>query len=118
MAMTLSIKPSQPCVTPVMARPRPVALLALGLSALTADLAPVLAQNTFGQSVQEQQIYDNSPTGRPTGVLESGNPLELMNKLRRGTAMDNATSPGDAIDQALRDLEPQPASAQGAVKAP
>lgn len=91
----------------------------LGLVATMPHLAPAQAQNTFGQSVQEQQIYDNSPTGRPTGVLESGNPLELMNKLRRGTAMENATTPGDAIDQALRELEPPPSTpGQAGVKAP
>ena len=30
-----------------------------------------------------------------------------MNKLRRGTAMEDATPPGTAIDQALKDFEIQ-----------
>jgi hypothetical protein len=32
-----------------------------------------------------------------------------MNKLRRNSALDNATQPGDAIDQAIKDLEAQAA---------
>jgi hypothetical protein len=92
---------------------RPLALAALALLAASLFVPPVQAQSSsgsFGQSVQEQQIYDNSPTGRPSsGILESGNPLELMNKLRRNSALDNATQPGDAIDQAIKDLEAQAA---------
>ena len=86
----------------------------LALAALTLLAAPLLAPPaqaqlpSYGQSIQEQQIYDNSPTGRPSGgILESGNPMELMNKLRRNSALDNATQPGDAIDQALKDLDAQ-----------
>ena len=90
---------------------RPLALAALALLTLPLVAQSSRAQpSTFGQSVQEQQIYDNSPTGRPSGgILESGNPLELMNKLRRNSALDNATQPGDAIDQALKDLDAQAA---------
>ncbi|CAK6688764.1 hypothetical protein [Synechococcus sp. CBW1107] len=88
----------------------------LALAALTLLAAPLLTPPaqaqlpSYGQSIQEQQIYDNSPTGRPSGgILESGNPMELMNKLRRNSALDNATQPGDAIDQALKDLDAQAA---------
>ncbi|CAK6697777.1 hypothetical protein I1E95_15130 [Synechococcus sp. CBW1107] len=92
---------------------RPLALAAFSLLAAPLLIPPAQAQlPSYGQSVQEQQIYDNSPTGRPSGgILESGNPLELMNKLRRNSALDNATQPGDAIDQALKDLEAQAAPA-------
>lgn len=88
---------------------RPLALAALTLLAAPLLVPPAQAQlPSYGQSVQEQQIYDNSPTGRPSGgILESGNPLELMNKLRRNSALDNATQPGDAIDQALKVLDAQ-----------
>ncbi|MCP9840123.1 hypothetical protein KBY93_05665 [Synechococcus sp. J7-Johnson] len=92
---------------------RHLALAALALLAAPLLVPPAQAQSSstsFGQSIQEQQIYDNSPTGRPSsGILESGNPLELMNKLRRNSALDNATQPGDAIDQAIRALEAQAA---------
>ena len=88
---------------------RPLNLAALAILSFPLASQSALAQiGNFGQSVQEQQIYDNSPTGRPSGgILESGNPLELMNKLRRNSAMDNATQPDDAIDQAIRALEAQ-----------
>jgi hypothetical protein len=103
---------------------RPLALAALTLLSLPLAASAALAQNnSFGQSIQEQKIYDNSPTGRPSGgILESGNPLELMNKLRRNSALDEATQPGDAIDQALRDLDaqaaPSPATPGSTLKAP
>jgi hypothetical protein len=103
---------------------RPLALAALALLSLPLASSAALAQtNSFGQSIQEQQIYDNSPTGRPSGgILESGNPMELMNKLRRNSALDEATQPGDAIDQALRALEaqaaPSPATPGSTLKAP
>jgi hypothetical protein len=35
-----------------------------------------------------------------------------MNKLRRGTALDNATPPGDAVDAALNDFQVQSAPGQ------
>ncbi len=38
-------------------------------------------------------------------ILDATNPLDLMNRLRRATAMDDATSPSDAVDEALRALE-------------
>ena len=31
--------------------------------------------------------------------------MDLLNRLRRATAMDNATTPSDAIDEALKALE-------------
>ena len=43
-------------------------------------------------------------------ILDSANPIDLMNKIRRGTAMDDATPPGDAIDAALRDYHQQSGS--------
>ena len=72
---------------------RPFTLAALAILTLPLASQSALAQiGSFGQGVQEQQIYDNSPTGRPSGgILESGNPLELMEKLRRSSALDNAT---------------------------
>lgn len=69
---------------------------------------------TLGTSPMERQIYDYEPGGKPSGggsILDSTNPIDLMNKLRRGTAMDEATSPESAIDQALRDLDAQAAPA-------
>ena len=65
---------------------------------------------TMGGSQPERQFYDYGPTspspsGGSSSLLNSSNPMELMNKLRRSTALDDATSPSSAIDQALKDLE-------------
>jgi len=56
------------------------------------------------QSIQDRQLYNDGPD-QNKGVLGTTNPIELMNRIRRGQALDNATNPGDAIDQALRELE-------------
>ncbi|MFM7696758.1 MAG: hypothetical protein ACKO6G_08825 [Vulcanococcus sp.] len=63
-------------------------------------------------STQEQRIYDYGPGGsngssKSGSILDSTNPIDLMNKIRRGTAMDEATAPSDAIDAALKELEAQ-----------
>ena len=89
---------------------------------------PVRADYFGGMSLQEQRFYDYGPNGAngtPSGnsILDSENPIELMNQIRKGTAMDDATNPTDAIDAALKALEAQ-APAPGAspaaplVKAP
>lgn len=102
--------------------------LALGLIstfplALAAPLPPAAAQQagygqTMGTSPAESQIYNGDPTGGSrtgggSGGLSPTNPLDLINKIRKSSAMDDATPPSDAIDQALKALEaqtgPQPA---------
>lgn len=97
-------------------RPGPVlaVLAATGVSGpLLLGASPAAAQQagygqTLGTSPMERQIYDGG-TGRPNSgsILDSTNPLDLMNKIRRGTAMDDATPPSSAIDQALQQLEAQ-----------
>lgn len=86
--------------------------------------APAAAQQagygqTLGTTPMERQLYDGG-TGRPSGgsILDSTNPLDLMNRIRRSTAMDDATPPASAIDQALQQLEVQSAPAAGAGAAP
>jgi hypothetical protein len=87
-------------------------LLTMSLLALTsAPLAlcgPVGAQEagygqTMGTSPQERQVYDGGAS--KSSVLDATNPIDLMNRLRRSTAMDDATSPSQAIDKALKDLD-------------
>lgn len=98
------------------------ALLALVAAGLFGQ--PVLADfNSWGVSTQEKQIYDYGPAGtngtsRQGSVLDSTNPIDLMNKIRRGTAMDDATPPGDAVDAALKDLDAQSPGPSSQVKAP
>jgi len=107
-----------------------LSLTALGATVLLASSgAPVRAQQagygqTMGTTPMERQVYDG--TGKPSGgsILDSTNPIDLMNKLRRGSAMDDATPPSSAIDQALKELDAQPVHGPGAsavssqVKAP
>jgi hypothetical protein len=77
-------------------------------------------------SIQEQRVYDVGPGGTNPGtkggsILDATNPMELLNKLKRGTALDDATNPTDAIDAALKDLEkqsPTAASRPGSASAP
>ncbi len=107
--------------------------LLLGLPAAclcTAVATPQAARAQYNPnsnvSVQEQRAYDVGPGGSNTGskggsILDSTNPMDLLNKLKRGTALDDATNPTDAIDAALRELNaqtppaatPKPGSATG-----
>ena len=108
--------------------PRSWAAISLTLCCgLTAGLPSALAQQngygqTMGSSPREQQMYPYDPGNgsRPGGSssgLNPANPLDLINKIRKGSAMENATPPGDAVDQALKELEaqsrPQPAASTG-----
>jgi hypothetical protein len=60
--------------------------------------------------------------GKGSSVLDSVNPIDLMNKIRRSQALDDATPPSDAVDQALREYSnqtgPAVASPAQSVKAP
>ena len=97
-------------------------LVALALPAAVLPAGEAVAQQagygqTLGTSIQERQLYDYGPSKSGTGsgsILDSTNPLDLMNKLKRSTALDDATPPSSAIDQALRDFDakaPKPAPA-------
>ena len=105
----------------------PVVLPGFGLVSclcLGGLLAPGTARADYaaGQSKQEQQFYDYGPSsgsGKGGGsILDSANPMDLMNKLRKSTAMDDATPPGDAIDRALKLLNSPPPPAQQTVQVP
>ena len=111
---------SQPGLSFALAR---LPLLGLGTALmLSAAASPARAQQsgygqTLGTSPMERQVYDGSGKPGGGGILDSANPLDLMNKLRRGSAMDDATPPSSAIDQALKDFDAQsgPAPAASAV---
>ena len=62
-----------------------------------------------------------SGMGKGGSVLDAVNPIDLMNKIRRNQALDDATPPGDAVDQALKDYQSQTTpktSTSATVKAP
>jgi len=98
-----------------------ISLLAL-VPAQLALFGPARAQEagygqTMGTSPQERQVYDGG--GSKSSVLDATNPIDLMNRLRRGTAMDDATSPGQAVDKALKDFEaPAPAATRPGLAGP
>ncbi len=55
---------------------------------------------------QEKELYNTSPNNfENDSILDATNPMDLINRLRRATALDNATSPSDAVDDALKALE-------------
>lgn len=90
---------------------------------LPALLHPVTARaqqqgygQTLGTTPMERQVYDADPRGGSGGgsPLESGNPLDIMNVIRRNQSLSEATPPSSAIDDALRDFEAQGAPAQRA----
>lgn len=119
---------------PTSALPAPVSaavlagvLVVSGFSALT--LRPAGAQQQgYGQTLQGAGAAGGGASslgpsmGKGNSVLDSVNPIDLMNKIRRSTALDDATPPSDAIDQALREYSTKtgPAAATPAqtVKAP
>jgi hypothetical protein len=117
-----------------MAAPAPALKSALpALLAVAAfhlmTLRPAAAQQQgYGQTLQGPGAAGGGASslgpsmGKGSSVLDSVNPIDLMNKIRRSTALDDATPPSDAIDQALKEYSTQtgPAAATPAqtVKAP
>jgi len=95
----------------------------------TLTLRPAGAQQQgYGQTLQGAGAAGGGASslgpsmGKGSSVLDSVNPIDLMNKIRRSTALDDATPPSDAIDQALRDYSvqtgPTVATPSQSVKAP
>jgi hypothetical protein len=98
-----------------------MSLVALATTTLALG-GPVDAQvagygQTMGTNPQERQVYDGG--GSKSSVLDATNPIDLMNRLRRSTAMDDATSPGQAVDKALKDFDkPAPAATRPGLAGP
>ena len=105
---------------------RPAAgLVTLGALLFPVSAAPAPAQEAgYGQTLgapQDRNLFDGDLGGEEEG-LDLNNPLEMINRLRRGTAMEDATPPGDAVDAALREFvsrsappaSPSPAAAPAA----
>ncbi len=106
-----------------MALNRP-ASLALGLAAsaalvgASAGLAPPAwaQQAGYGQTLggpldsNDEPLGTGAPRSSGSNILDATNPMDLMNRLRRATALDDATPPGDAVDAALQDFNSQSVS--------
>ena len=90
----------------------------VALAAALASVAGVGAaraqEKGYGQTIsspqQERELDYGTGTNKGGSALDSANPIDLMNKLRKATSMDNATNPGDAVDAALRDFHSPPAA--------
>jgi hypothetical protein len=98
-------------------KPSPL-MLASGLAAFSLVASGLVSgrahaqQQGYGQTIggttQERQVLDNGPTtGKAAPLINPANPLDLMNQIRRGNALNDATPPSSAIDQALSDFEGQ-----------
>lgn len=78
---------------------------ALLLPSLAAYSQTSLSQPNSIERNEDRDIYNTLPGGsKKKTVLDVTNPMELMRSLRQATSMNDATDPGDAIDQALREL--------------
>ena len=85
----------------------------VGVASVAGVGAARAQEKGYGQTIsspqQERELDYGTGTNRGGSVLDSANPIDLMNKLRKATAMDDATPPGDAVDAALRDFQSPPA---------
>ena len=63
-------------------------------------------QSSF-ETNDDRNIYNTLPgeSNKKGSVLDVTNPMELMQRLRQATSMNDATDPVDAIDAALRELD-------------
>ena len=86
----------------------------VGVASLAGVGAARAQEKGYGQTIsspqQERELDYGTGTNRGGSALDSANPIDLMNKLRKATSMDNATNPGDAVDAALRDFHSPPAA--------
>ena len=86
----------------------------LGVASVAGVGAARAQEKGYGQTIsspqQERELDYGTGTNRGGSVLDSANPIDLMNKLRKATSMDDATPPGDAVDAALRDFHSPPAA--------
>ncbi|MFZ9228488.1 MAG: hypothetical protein ACO231_01760 [Prochlorococcaceae cyanobacterium] len=104
-------------------------LLSAGLLSGVAQLPALAQQQGYGQTMEGASgtgggaagLGRGMGTGKSGIVLDAVNPIDLMNRIRRNQALDDATPPGDAVDQALRDYHGQtsaPASPSQTLKGP
>ncbi len=90
---------------------RLAAVAQLVLPCLIAATIPIAAYAQVDapyQNREEREIYGESNDNG--SVLDAANPMDLLNRIRRSTAMDDATPPSDAIDEALKAFQNQPES--------
>ena len=57
---------------------------------------------------EERDIYKNLEEEEGFDSALPASPMQLMQLLQKSTSMDNATSPSDAIDEALKAFNEEP----------
>ncbi|MFQ6538030.1 MULTISPECIES: hypothetical protein [Aphanothece] len=96
--------------------------VALAAAALLPTGRAVAQEAGYGQTIsspQQERELDYGTGGTNNNLLDATNPMDLMNRLRRATALDEATAPDDAVDAALKDYHSETASPGASqVKAP
>ena len=83
--------------------------LLITVTSLVSLVTPVSAQvDGAYQNREEREIFSPGPGGDSGAILDATNPMDLINRIQRAGAMDDATPPSDAIDAALKALEQEP----------
>ena len=83
------------------------------LAPLPAAAQTSLSENGSGfQPEKDRGILDSTSGQNNEGtVLDATNPMQLMQRLRQATSLNDATDPVDAIDAALKAFEqPDPSA--------
>lgn len=80
----------------------PIALIGTSTTTVRAFAEP---SGGFTSSNRQSEFYDTLPGGDKGSIFDATNPMDLINRLKRATAMDDATSPSDAVDKALKALD-------------
>lgn len=82
-----------------------------GLTTTMLELPAGAQQQGYGQTIQDSNSGGASTlgpgVGKSSSILDATNPIDLMNRLRRSQALDDATPPSSAVDQALKDYSAQ-----------
>ncbi len=61
------------------------------------------------QNREERNLYNPGSNGSDS-ILDSTNPMDLINRIRQVGSLDDATPPSDAIDAALKAFREEPAA--------
>ena len=76
----------------------------IGITSIPLNAMPTNSDTLPTEREIHNTFSENKESG---GIIGATNPMELINRLRNATALDNATPPSDAIDEALNALENQ-----------
>ena len=84
---------------------RSAAVVLILVTALFSGVGRAIAQTDPTYLNEEQEIFGSGTDGGNGPLLDATNPMDLINRLRQSESMNDATSPSDAIDAALKDFQ-------------